>query len=554
MKTELSPKRVLGTAIAVLCLIGIPSSFNFPAQAQPAPIVPNTDLVSTAPDSSTIPGTLPSNIDQNSPLAQVVHLVQAGVEQSVILTYITNSSITFNLDSDQIIYLNDIGAPKEIVTAMIQRDQQLKQMGVATGVQTTQPSSTTEVAAGPPALVTQNYFYDTLSPYGEWMDVEGYGMCWRPTMVVYNAGWQPYCDNGHWVYTDCGWYWISGYSWGWATFHYGRWFHHPHHGWCWVPDTVWAPSWVTWRYDNDYCGWAPLPPHAVYREGIGFVYQGRNVSVGFDFGLDAGAFTFVRTRDFCDPHLRQHRIGSGEVTRIYNHTTIINSINVQNNTIVNIGIAPEHITAVTRTPIHPIAIREATSPAGHGARGDQLSRDGGTLIVNRPHFADNPTPGGIGNNRTMQSGAPMQNNFQPPANNGSRTQTQQTGQPQVPNVTARGLQDRNVFSVPTQIQTQRPSAPANYSTPSYDNRIFSPRRQQQLPQSEMLRASTRSSEVPVVTPIPDQRQFNAPETSHYTPPAASVERSERPAPATAPSSPSPQRSDRQDQDQDKRGH
>ena len=32
------------------------------------------------------------------------------------------------------------------------------------------------------------------------------------------------------------------------------------YGWCWAPDTVWGPSWVTWRYSGDYCGWAPLPP------------------------------------------------------------------------------------------------------------------------------------------------------------------------------------------------------------------------------------------------------------------------------------------------------
>ena len=71
----------------------------------------------------------------------------------------------------------------------------------------------------------------------------------------------------------CGWYWMSDYSWGWAPFHYGRWFHHARFGWCWMPDTVWGPSWVTWRYSDDYCGWAPLPPGAIYRAGVGFFLQ-----------------------------------------------------------------------------------------------------------------------------------------------------------------------------------------------------------------------------------------------------------------------------------------
>ena len=31
---------------------------------------------------------------------------------------------------------------------------------------------------------------------------------------------------------------------------------------------------------EDYCGWAPLPPHAVYQSGVGFVYQGHAVSAG----------------------------------------------------------------------------------------------------------------------------------------------------------------------------------------------------------------------------------------------------------------------------------
>ena len=89
----------------------------------------------------------------------------------------------------------------------------------------------------PPTAVTTTYFYDTLSPYGSWIYVNGYGRCWRPSVCVYNPAWQPYCDHGHWVYTNCGWYWYSDYSWGWAPFHYGRWFQHPGMGWCWTHRT-----------------------------------------------------------------------------------------------------------------------------------------------------------------------------------------------------------------------------------------------------------------------------------------------------------------------------
>ncbi len=557
MKKTISLKFIFGSALVVFVLMGGQSPRNSNAQEQPTPPSPGTDLVSTAPDNSTMPGTLPPSIPSTSPLAQVIRLAQAGVEQSVILAYISNSSSMFNLDPDKIIYLKDIGLPNEVVTAMMQRDQQLQQQMTASAYQPpAQPAPVPATTESPepapepppveqPAEVTVNYFYDTLAPYGSWVDVEGYGRCWRPSVVVYNSGWQPYCDHGHWVYTDRGWYWISDYSWGWATFHYGRWFRHARWGWCWMPDTVWGPSWVTWRYSDDYCGWAPLPPFAVYREGVGFFYQGRNVGIGFDFGLSVNCFTFVPIGHFCDPHPRRFRAAPTQITQIYNHTTVINNFNVRDHNFVNGGIAPEHITAITRMPIHPISIRDTTSLAGRGLRGDQLSHDGRTLVVNRPHFVDNPVPGGNKNNHPSQFGSPAQNHFPQPNNNQPAPPTRPAGKPQVPNATTYSPQNRNEFSVPN--QTQRPSAPANYSTPNDNSRIFSPRRQQQSPQSATLRGNAHNFEAPVVTPTPGQGQHNAPEANHYNAPAtAPVERPQHNESSSAPAS---QKSDRQDQDQ-----
>ena len=96
-----------------------------------------------------------------------------------------------------------------------------------------------------------SYFYNDLSPYGSWVNLEGYGWCWQPRAVVVSPGWRPYCDGGYWVYSDAGWYWQSTYSWGWAPFHYGRWYAHPRCGWVWMPDRVWGPAWVTWRTGGD---------------------------------------------------------------------------------------------------------------------------------------------------------------------------------------------------------------------------------------------------------------------------------------------------------------
>ncbi len=100
-------------------------------------------------------------------------------------------------------------------------------------------------------------FYGPLSPYGRWETVAGYGMCWIPSDV--GSDWEPY-EDGSWISTDGGWYWQSDEPWGWATYHYGRWFDDPGLGWCWVPGTQWAPAWVSWCDNDDYVGWAPLPP------------------------------------------------------------------------------------------------------------------------------------------------------------------------------------------------------------------------------------------------------------------------------------------------------
>src|SRR5712671_3680937 len=51
-----------------------------------------------------------------------------------------------------------------------------------------------------------SFFHDQLAPYGQWLWIDPYGWVWSPSHV--DAGWRPYTD-GHWVYADCGWTWVS---------------------------------------------------------------------------------------------------------------------------------------------------------------------------------------------------------------------------------------------------------------------------------------------------------------------------------------------------------
>jgi hypothetical protein len=487
--------------------------------ATPAP-PPDPGPVPIAPDNSTTANELPPNIYPTSPLAQVIRLTQAGVDESIIKTFVAHSSGTFNLDSDKIIYLRDIGVPNEVVTAMMQRDQQLQQQMAAanqppaqpapdTNAETEPPPPPADQPAPPPTEVTVNYFYSTLAPYGSWVNVDGYGRCWRPSVVVYNPGWQPYCDHGHWIYTDCGWYWYSDYSWGWAPFHYGRWFQLPRWGWCWTPDTVWGPSWVTWRYSSGFCGWAPLPPFAMYQPGVGFFYRGSAVSIGFNWGLSASCFTFVPTQFFCDPYPRRHCVAPAQVPQIFNQTTVINNFNGHGRNLVNRGIDPERITAVTRIPIRPVALQNATSTSGPGPHRDQFSRDGSTLIVNQPGFVDHPASGGNWNNRPSQAGPPAQNYFPQPNDNQPVMTTHSVRQSPVPIVTTRGPQEGNAVRIPH----QSPMPPASYNSspapaptaPNNNNRTDSPRGREQT----QSRGNAYNSGAPAV-PSPDQGQPSAP--------------------------------------------
>ena len=335
----------------------------------------NVSLAQSPSSPPSADNALPPNVQPGSPLAEVIKLVQAGVEVGTINSYIANTSGAFGLDAGVIVYLNDVGVPTDIVNAMMAHDR-----NISAPVAASAPPAAAPVAA-PASEVTVNQFYENLSPYGSWVEVEGYGRCWRPTMVIYDSTWQPYCDRGHWVYSDYGWYWNSDYSWG-VTFHYGRWFHHSRFGWCWWPDTVWAPSWVMWRSNNDYCGWAPLPPFTVYRPGAGFFYRGAGVAVGFDFGLGAECFTFVSMNRFSEPHPRYYRAESERGRQIFNQTAIINNYNVHNRIVVNGGIPVERINAVARRPIQPVSItqiphteRQGWHGTGTGLPADNRSRN-----------------------------------------------------------------------------------------------------------------------------------------------------------------------------------
>ncbi len=213
-------------------------------------------------------------------------------------------------------------------------------------------------------------FYGSLAGHGEWIDMS-YGTVWRP----YHTGnqWRPYM-RGRWIWTDYGWYWNSYEPFGWATYHYGRWIYDDYYGWIWAPDDVWGPAWVEWRYDDDYIGWAPLPPSATFSVNVGITF-------GHPWVAPVHYWNFVPCGNFSSAQVVNY-VQTPEMTRrIYGHTRSGGSVRTVDRRIVNDGVGPEKIERHSREKIRAAEIVERGKPGE-----DRLFRknDRDRLEVYRP--------------------------------------------------------------------------------------------------------------------------------------------------------------------------
>ncbi len=336
---------------------------------------------------------------------EVVKLHNAGLAEETIVAYVQSKNLNYELTADDTIALRQQGLSQAVLNAMLVSGGAAAVPAPAAQPVIPQPGMAPAVVTQPTVAVDDAYFRQELTPYGNWILAEDNQWYWQPTIVVSKRDWRPYWDQGHWVSTDYGWYWASDYPWGWAVFHYGRWQLHPHHGWIWAPDRTWGPAWVTWRSGGDYCGWAPLPPHANYDLVSGrFSYFGKVVDVNFDFGLDWNHFNFTYLREMGEQpraHFRQPE----EIRKVYSQTTIINNYTVIknvnrttiNNTevhahVVNNGIDPARVAAVRGHAVDTIHIQDLRAPTATRAH-EHLDVQTKTLEVYRPKLSDSPAHG-----------------------------------------------------------------------------------------------------------------------------------------------------------------
>jgi hypothetical protein len=353
-------------------------------------------------------------LDLSPGLAEIIKLAQAHIGDDTILAYIQNSGQSYNPSADEILYLSDLGVSDKVVAALVNKPDAAPPAASAAALMpetppapapgnagmAAAPESMLDAAAAPPgssgygmpaAAVEEppplqnpqeSYFYDSLAPYGNWVQTPANGWGWQPMAAAVDPGWQPYCDRGQWALTDDGWYWASDYSWGWAPFHYGRWVLDPRFGWVWVPGNDWAPAWVAWRNTTDgFAGWAPLPPGVVYQPFVGLIaVGGRGLNVSY--GLNAASFTFVAQEHFTSRNVGRYAAPAPKAAALFAASTPVNNYSFAGGKIVNAGVSASQIAAATKAPVTKLSIKEVASPEAAGAR---LSGQG--LAVFRPNVA-----------------------------------------------------------------------------------------------------------------------------------------------------------------------
>jgi hypothetical protein len=302
----------------------------------------------------------------------LIKMARSGVDEEVLQSYIESSSDTFDLNAEDIITLKDLGVSSKVISEALRHGNEIDSAAAHKTIKEAMgdpgepsPVLSTAAAVAPPAdNLNISFFYESLYPYGNWVMIDG-EWCWQPNATVINEEWAPYCDRGHWIYSDWGWCWMSDYSWGWAPFHYGRWFHHQRNGWCWIPDTDWGPAWVAWRSGNGYCGWAPLPPHSRYVPNSGFYFGATRVGNDFEFNLTLHDYHFLPIGSLDDPHPWRHIVAQRRAEEALGKTSFVrDGYSFDHGHIFNRGFPIDEVSKTTGRNIHSMTVAAETIRPG----------------------------------------------------------------------------------------------------------------------------------------------------------------------------------------------
>jgi hypothetical protein len=282
-----------------------------------------------------------------SAIQDVIKLTRAGITEEVILAQLRSAGAAYTLTRDQLVFLSNQGVSQNVIDALIHGEE--TPTAAAPAVESVPASGAPPAWARTMLPQTPQRLRDLLAPYGTWLEVPPFGQCWRPTAANADPNWRPYTQQGHWLYTDVGWYWHSDYSWGEIVFHSGRWFRDKG-SWVWAPGKEWAPAWVCWREAEGCLGWAPLPPAAIFKPGVGFEFEGAPV-LDSGFGLGPEAFTFVPSDHFWDRNLAATLLPAEKVAGIFQTSVVKNGYHAVKGVLAVEGVGRERVAALTRREV-----------------------------------------------------------------------------------------------------------------------------------------------------------------------------------------------------------
>src|SRR5262249_6959937 len=157
---------------------------------------------------------------------------------------------------------------------------------------------------------------------------------------------------------------VSGYNWGWAPFHYGRWAY-TGGGWDLVPGTTWGPAWGSWRSGPRYVGWAPPPPSAAWRPRVG-------VAPLYERGIHERADVVFQQRNLTAVNLNQHIEPDNRSQTILRGTQSATSYTTEGGRIVNRGIPVERFEKETGQVVPRHTLADSGSAGGSRVSGHQV--------------------------------------------------------------------------------------------------------------------------------------------------------------------------------------
>jgi hypothetical protein len=189
---------LISITTAVVC-IGFPWNVAMADDTPPAPTTPQAAPVAAAQAPA-----LPYGV------AEVVKMYQGGIGKDILVNYIDSNVLPYHLNADGIIYLQHLGMPQEVTSALLRRDGELqKQAGLAYQQQQQQPAMQAPNAqyapaansappvvmpSTPPPTAPYTYFPDATGPlaypdYSYAYPYYGYPYYYGPNFVIGGFGW-----------------------------------------------------------------------------------------------------------------------------------------------------------------------------------------------------------------------------------------------------------------------------------------------------------------------------------------------------------------------------